>query len=231
VTAYKDQVSEAAASIGAIASGFGLKQGEACGRAAQPIVDWIRWYRSHRPSSSGPELLDGARSAVLEAVAYVTFGLGRASISAIRTQVDLLLGYSYFREHPAEWRRVCQTGEGFKLKSELLKYHKEIQPSFAIKLALIEQASGQSLDEVYGVLSAHIHGQSKHSTPKAQELKELAWSEKRLSEVVEAQRRTAIALSNLLLAVHSREWTELSPALTAPGRKVLTPVQQTQFFA
>ena len=212
-------------------SGCGLPLGEACARAAQPVVTWIRWYRIHRPSRSGSELLDGARAAVLEAVGYVNCGLGRAAISAIRTQVDLMLGYSFFREHPAEWRRVCETGEGFKLKSELVKYHREIQSSFAAKLGMIEQASGLELDKFYSVLSAHIHGQSKHSSPRAQELSELVWTEKLIGEVVQLQEKTANALSNFLLAVHAREWTDLPPTVVAAAQKLLTATQRPLFFS
>lgn len=227
---YEEQVAEAAALIARTSAGFGLTLGEACARAAQPVVTWIQWYRMHRPSRSGAELLDGARAAVLETIGYVNFGLGQAAISAIRTQVDLVLGYSFFREHPAEWRRVCETGEGFKLKSDVVKYHREIQSSFPAKLTIIEQASGLELDKYYSVLSAHIHGQNKHSTPRAQELKELVWTEKQIKQVVKLQDETANALSNFLLAVHALEWTELPPSIVSAAQKLLTPRQRPLFF-
>ena len=230
MTSYKDQLSEAVTSINEIVARCGSVQGEACAKAAQPIVDWVRWYRAHHWSESGSELLDGTRAAVLEAVGYVSLGLGRAAIASIRTQLDLVLGYSFFREHPAEWRRVSETGDGFKLKSELVKYHREMQSSFGEKLSMIEQGSGIRLDDVYRVLSAHIHGQSKYSIPKCTELKQLVWPEKRLSEVVVLQDRAAKALSNFLLSVHARAWTELPPAFVAAGKRILTDAQRKRFF-
>ena len=40
----------------------------------------------------------------------------------MRAQVDILLAWLYFRDHPVEWKHVELTGEKYHLVSEVLKY-------------------------------------------------------------------------------------------------------------
>ncbi len=209
----------------------GEKLGEICRLNAQPLVLWIHWYRTHIVVDAAAELLVGAEASIREAAGCVAIGLGRAALTAIRTQLDLLLGYTYFRDHPTEWRRVCDTGEGFKLKAELLKYHAEYTPGFSERRGLLDQAVTPNLNSIYATLSAHVHGQSKYSVPRAEELRHLIWSERKVREIPVMQAQAARALSLFLLALHGHEWRDLPAEIVANGRAVLKPAQEARFFA
>ena len=228
-----DQLADASAAIVAHVGTDGVNLGTACADAASGVLSWIEWYANSRPNASSPELLAGARASVLETVSYVGLGLARAAVTAIRLQVDLILSFTYFREHPAEWRLLNWIGDGFKLRSELVKYHCSIEPGrggFNDRLGIIDQANKPTLEECYRILSAHVHGQSSNTTPKIGSVRELVASKATLQQVVELQRQTANALSAYLLALHAREWNELPPAFVVWGKSLLTSEQQKVFF-
>ena len=106
---FDQQLKNACQAIVAHVGSDGVPLGTSCMDAASPVRTWICWYSDCRPNSHAPELLDGAKASVIEAVSYVGLGLARAAVTAIRTQVDLMLGFTYFREHTADWRLVNST--------------------------------------------------------------------------------------------------------------------------
>jgi len=75
-------------------------------QSCSELLLWLDCLNSQFPNALANELLIGARASMLESVAYIGLGLGRASISAIRTQIDLILAFTYFCEHPREWELV-----------------------------------------------------------------------------------------------------------------------------
>lgn len=233
MAAFEDQLVEASKAIVAHVHDQGGVLGNACMGAGASVLTWIDWYQRCRPNSCATELLAGARSCVLEAVSYVGLGLGRAALTAIRTQVDLILGFTYFREHPAEWRLVNWTGDGFKLRSDIVKYQCSMEPGrggFNDRLGLIDQANKPTLEVCYRILSAHVHGQSVNTVAKTGTVGELISAPSILLQVVELQKQTATALSAYLLALHAREWNELPPALVQWGRSIMSVDQQKIFF-
>lgn len=233
MASFEDQLQQACEAIVAHAKGPGVLLGNNCAAAAKPILTWVDWYQRSRPHSHALELLSGTEASVLEAVSYVSMGLARAALTAIRAQVDLVLGFTYFREHPAEWRLVNWTGDGFKLRSDIFKYQKEIDPGrggFNDRLGIMDQQNKPTLETCYRILSAHLHGQSANTLPKTGTIVELVATLDTLRDVVRLQEQTAIALSGYLLTLHAHEWNELPPDLVAWGKQLLTRDQQKAFF-
>ena len=230
MSGYAKQFTDYSAAINATAQTYGKLLGEQCGANAQSLVEWTHWYRTKRKAEWCVDLLSGVEASVREAAGCVALGLGRAAILAIRTEIDLLLAYTYFYEHPSEWRRVGQTGDGFKLKAELIRYHIDFTPGFGSRRDVLETAAPPSLDSVYRKLSAHVHGQSSHSIPKVSELKELVWPKRALEEIVEMQAQVAKALSFFLLAIHGHELTEIPQSFIDDAKKVLSAKQEKVFF-
>src|SRR5947207_4311643 len=230
MSSYAKQLAEYLGAVDSTAKAHGNALGEQCGANSQRLVEWVHWYRTKRKADWCLDLLTGIEASVREAAGCVALGLGRAAILAIRTQLDLLLAYTYFHEHPAEWRRVCQTGDGFKLKAELIRYHTDLTPGFGPRRVVLETVAPPSLDEIYRKLSAHVHGQSIHSVPKVGELKDLVWIERALKEVVEMQAQAARAMSFFLLAVHGYELTEIPQPFIEDAKKVLSAKQEKVFF-
>lgn len=192
----------------------------------------LLWLTHLKSTSSGVavSLVDGAKSAALEAISYIALSLGSASMNAIRTQVDLVLSYTYFCDHPKEWEVLTQSGNGFKLKSEIVSYHKEIDKGFLQRLNIIEDASGVSLDKIYRTLSAHIHGQSPFTMPKSTAVTDLIFEKELLSSVVILQKQTSLMLSNFLTALHAPHWVDLPDVPVQRVRNLLNPKQVPLFF-
>ncbi|MFN7138312.1 MAG: hypothetical protein ACK4UN_03120 [Limisphaerales bacterium] len=159
------QLAEAVGLFETETKGMGLARAERMSAKVGPLLQWIHWYRSHFQSSSALDLLSGTRASALEAMAYVSVGLGRAALMAIRTQIDLMLSFTYFKDHPVEWERVRTTGEGFMLRGDIYSYHKTSDKGFLSRLAMIESKAQVSLEDLYKTLSAHIHGQSPFTVP------------------------------------------------------------------
>ncbi len=210
--------------------GDGLVLASKMEKATAPILVWLHWYGSHRVPLAAGDLLPGTHASVLESIAYVSMGLGRAALTAIRTQIDLVLSFTYFKDHPIEWTRVTTSGDGFVLRGDVYTYHKTTDKGFASRLAAIEAKANLSLETLYKTLSAHIHGQSPFTVPNSKEIKDLVWSKPKLESVVKIQEQVAEALSNFLMSVHSKEWVDLPPALVAEKQKLLGD-KQKEFFA
>lgn len=197
--------------------------------ACQELLSWIDYLKSLFPECCASELLDGAKSAMLESVAYIGLGLNRAAIGAMRTQMDLLLGFTFFYNHPHEWDSVNRTGTGFQLRSDIDKYHKETRKGFASNVGVIENSEGTSLLSVYRILSAHIHGQSPLTVPKAGKFIELISSDSFLDSLIELQLKVSRTVSNYLTAVFLAEGinppfeigTRIKEQLTPPQRKTI----------
>lgn len=193
------------------------------------LIQWLSYLRSTN-SGTAIELLDGTRSALIEVIGYIALSLGRASIQAIRTEIDLILSYTYFQDHPKEWGNLASSGNGFMLKSEVVTYHKNIDKGFGQRLTIIEEVSNISLDNIYRTLSAHIHGQSPFTMPKSNLVKDLLFSKELMTSVVLLQKHTIVMLSNFLLALYSNRWPELPQCVVQRVRPLLNSKQVPLFF-
>lgn len=199
-------------------------------KSCSELLLWIDYLNSQFPDSPAKELLIGSRASMLEAVAYIGMGLGRAAIGAIRTQIDLILSFTFFCEHPREWEQVKTTGEGFKLRTDIYNYHKDTKKNFNSKLAIVEQHEDYTLIELYKILSAHLHGQSPLTIPKSGHFLNLLSSDSFLESLIELQACVDRSLSNYLTVVFIG--MDLSPPLEPQARikKMLKTEQVKKVF-
>ena len=198
--------------------------------SSRRVVCWIEWLKAQNHGCECGALLAGSRSAIRETIFYSSLGLGRAAIGSLRCQIDLVLAFTYFCSHPIEWNRVVSTGEGFLLRSEVYDFHRTHIPKFGAKLTQLEQSSGVSLENIYHVLSAHIHAQSPLTLPKASPLSDLVLDSTRMASIIDLQDKVDRALSNFLFATHWVKWPEIPTAIVTEARGLLTTKQQAEFF-
>ncbi len=199
-------------------------------KSCSELLLWLDILSSQFPLSPAKDLLVGARSAMLESVAYIGLGFGRATITAIRTQIDLILAFTYFCNHPQEWETVSTTGTCFQLRSAIDKYHNETKSNFKKKLAIVEHSENNSIAKLYKTLSAHIHGQSPLTTPKSGHFNELVKTDTFIESLIEIQKQVDTCLSNYLTVVYIE--MNISPPLKISTRikEQLTPNQRMTVF-
>lgn len=212
------------------ADGGGRDMARQAIRSSLPLLAWLRHLQTNREWVCAQELLLGARAAVLESTTYLSLGLGRAAITAIRSQIELTIGFSYFGHHPEEWQRLNETGEGFLLTSAIYQYHGKNRKGFDGRWELIEKVFELRLRDVYAVLSAHVHGQSRFTIPKAGTMAELVLSQQFNASIVLLQSQTAQALSNFLLALYADEWAALPKEILGPVMDKLDAKHKHRFF-
>lgn len=197
--------------------------------STRDMVDWIAYFRAS-DTGCATDLIDGAQASVLEAVGYVGIGLGRASLGAIRREMELVLAYTYFKDHPVEWDLVRKTGDGFKLPGAVRRYHRDLNRQLAARLALVEKILPLTESKLYRILSAHLHGQSHYTIPRPGELKSLVISSDDIGTVVEMQRNVCTALNFYLVAVFAEEWTELPGRIVSKVSRQILPEKRPVFF-
>lgn len=199
---FDKQLAALMSSMQAFASNDGARRSGACATACSELLAWTHLLRGTFSEAPAIVLLDGARAAMLESCAYLAVGLARAAVGAMRLQVDLLLGFSYFVDHPREWEYVCSTGSGFQLKGGIDKYHASMQEEFIVRLKMLDGAKKETrVSQVYGILSAHIHGQSTLTIPRAGVFAEVVSTPPFVDSVVRMQEQVAVAVSNYLAVV------------------------------
>jgi hypothetical protein len=194
------------------------------------MFDWLGYFQTEFGGICASELLKGAQAAMLESVAYVGIGLGRAAITSLRTVVDLTLGYLFFCKHPVEWTRLEQTGDGYYLKSDIDKYCQSTIDRFRDRSTPLEQAAGVTLASVYKILSAHVHGQSSSTIPRAGTIVSLVSSRGFLVSICELQNGVVISLSNYLVAACVYDPVDLPSSVRKRLRDTLTPAQYKVVF-
>jgi hypothetical protein len=227
---FNEQRDDLIKSISLSANTGGGDAALAAAKSQKLIVLWYDYLWCHRKSKGAEELLSGVRAAMLEVVAYLTVGLGRAALSAMRTEIDLLLSYTYFSEHPKEWQRLNESGDGFMLREAIYKYHEGNTRKFKERIGLLEQAYDLKLQAVYRIMSAHIHGQSSMTAPKANELSSLIVSDIFAKSVVKLQLQCSEALSNFLFSVYADQWPGLPEEIVKNVTSKMSPGQRCAFF-
>lgn len=230
MSAFIDEVKAVLEAIENSANSHGIGLGQAVLDAARETLLWIHYFRTNHSLLCAEELIDGAHASVLEAVTYTSLGFARAAISSIRTQIDLLLGFSYFCDHPREWRRVLDTGDGFILKKDLQTYHSNMEPSLDMRMGILSNTGAPLLNEAYRILSAHIHAQSSYTMPRAKKIADLIETPPVLESVVRLQSFASDALSTYFVAVYASRWTALPQDPVSRVRSLLTADQESKFF-
>ncbi|WP_155639826.1 hypothetical protein [Burkholderia cepacia] len=145
-------------------------------KSAILLIKWTSFLISYRKTTIADELLNGVMCAIREGAACLSLGLVRPTLFSMRAQIDLMLTWIYFKDHPVEWRHVNNTGDGFKLKTELFKYFNEMHPSFGTRFGILKDIRTRKEEDPYRLLSAHIHSQSMAVVPNFAHLKDVVSS-------------------------------------------------------
>lgn len=190
--------------------------------AIKELVDWLGYLESAQKTSIADELLLGVRSALLEAIGALSLGLTRSALFAMRAQIDILLSWLYFRDHPVEWESVEYSGDPYRLPADVKKYLHQYWPGFTGRQRLLKKVSPtKAPKDPYELLSAHIHGQNTSTIPHIGSLKEIVYSKQQVLEGIKVQELVVSYLSGVLLCCFAKEWLDLPSSVRQNFKKRL----------
>lgn len=199
--------------------------------AASLELLWVSHMQAKKLTGTADCLLAGTLSAIREGAACLALGLVRPAIASLRLQVDLALGWLYFKDHPVEWERVQATGDGFKLKGELLKYLTDNHQSFSGRFSVLKERKTRREEEPYRLLSAHIHAQSEHVIPKVVLPTDIVASVQHQTEFVELQAECSEYINDVYWSVYADKWKAFPSGLTDSLQvRFKTTAQRAAFF-
>lgn len=199
--------------------------------AAKPILVWLDYLINSEATGTCDDFPSAARSAIIEAVGCLGMGLARAAIFSLRAQVDIVLAWLYFKDHPVEWAAVQERGEGFMLKRDLLKYLSDYFPKYTQRFNALLSSRTRHEEDPYRLLSAHVHSQSGLVTPKHTKLSSLVASSDRVKEGVEMQAEVSEYLGDVLLSVFAPKWASLPSGVVTTVTTRLGPDNLSKVFS
>jgi hypothetical protein len=206
-----------------------LKEMEA---ASVLLRQWISHLCQKERTGIADELILGSDGLIREAAGFLSLGLVRPTLLSMRAQIDLVLSWLFFKDHPMEWKRVQTTGEGFKLKSDLIEYLKQIHnPNFGARWTVLSQTRTRKNEEPYRLLSAHIHCQVSATLPNVEKLTDLVGPREICDESIVIQKECAEYLGDVLSAVFLGSWAALPASIVADLKaRVKSPQQLKVLF-
>jgi hypothetical protein len=177
--------------------------------ACKPLVLWLQYLRANHSTGTADSLLEATACAAREAIACLALGLVRPALASLRAQIDMCLAWLYFKDHPVEWQRVQDTGDGFQLKSDVLKYLTETVQKHKSRSGLLRDCKTRQLDDPFRLLSAHIHGQSEMTLPAVNELKDIVATPAAQNDVLRLQAECSEFINDLFWSVFADRWASI----------------------
>jgi hypothetical protein len=207
-----------------------LKTVEAMAAASRPLLTWQGHLAASKTTGTADGLLAGVRPAVLEATAALALGTARFALFSMRAQIDLMLAWLYFKDHPLEYQRVEDTGDGFQQKAEVLRYLADHYPRFAIRTGMLKQVKTRKVEEPYRLLSAHVHSQSSPAVPKLLQLADVVAQDSIIADCIQIQSDVSEYIGDVLVGCYASEWASLPKEIIEPITRRVTDDQRPELF-
>lgn len=208
----------------------GTKVVDAAADAAHLELLWLQYLTTTKLTGTADCLLEGTKSAIHEGASCLALGLVRPALNSLRLQIDLIFGWLYFKDHPVEWDRVQKSGDGFKLKQELLKYFADSFTGFGMRFGILKECKTRSQEDPYRLLSAHMHGQSQYALPQVQAPSDIVATSKAQDEAIALQKECSEFVTDVLWSVFADKWASLPSELVDTLKARFTEKQRIAFF-
>jgi hypothetical protein len=209
----------------------GLELAEGVDAAVRLLLEWLAYLRTSESTGTADVLLAGVRAAVIEVGACLALGLVRPALLAMRAQIDMVLAWLFFKDHPVEWRRVERSGDGFQSRSDVIQYLSQHVPGFKYRYKILGHAIDDKKKNLYSLLSAHVHGQSGPFIPKIESIDNLVSPIEQCKEGVELQKQVAAYLADLLMSCFAHNWADMPNSLVDSTRARISPKEGREFFS
>lgn len=195
------------------------------------LLAWIEYLHKFHITGTANELLSAIHSSIMETASCISLGLVRPALFSMRSQIDLALFWLYFKDHSVEWDHVNKTGDGFKLKKEILEYLRTHDKGFDNRYGILKLISTRHEVDTYRLLSAHIHGQSKPVLPATTQLQDVVRDITICNECAVVAKETAEYINDIMISVYANKWQSLPELITtSTEQRFLSQAQKKQFF-
>ncbi len=154
-------------------------------------------------------LLKGCYGAAVEAVSLVSFGLVRPAILSLRSYFELSLQYTYYKDHPVEWRSVIEYRIQPILPATIKRYLRDNFSKFEKRFNKLSAVRTRSNEDCYHILSGVAHGAVVNSISSAVEPVELMEREEIVSQVVRIFHEVGEHVSDIYVAGYQSNWLSL----------------------
>ncbi|MFQ6309533.1 hypothetical protein [Lysobacter capsici] len=193
---------------------------------------WLHYISSYEKTGSGDVLIDGVSAAIREVAACLAAGFARVALGSIRVQIDLILSWLYFKDHPVEWARLEMHGDGFMQKSEIMKYlNDKFSATFGARFAVLKQTRRRTVEDPFSLLSAHLHKQASNSIVSIDSCAEVVCDKSTCDEVVVLQSSAGEFINDVLLVCYSHQWAALPAEIITAARLRLSKPQECVLFS
>lgn len=224
------QIENLVSSVQAFSANSGVPVVQGIDENSKLFVAWVAYLNNFK-TETADELLDGAVSSLREAAACAALGLIRPALLALRTEIDLIFGWLYFKDHPVEWEYVNSKSDGFKLKKEILDYLAKYHESFGSRFGTLKDIRTRVEPDPYRLLSAHIHSQSLNTIPLIDMLADVVDPKNAAMEMIQISREVDEFVSDILFSVFGGSWTQIPKSLLISlDSRFKTPNQKKTFF-
>jgi len=198
-------------------------------RASQLLAIWAKQLET---ADSGNRALPFMREAQVElqySAVLLSIGFYKPAASCMRTMVESVFYYTYFRTHVVELDTLLRNPSFFIDKAFVLDFHRKHTSGFPQKAQSLGLLS--RLEDWYGTVSAVIHGQVPGEWVTHRRLNEIAFDHRVSTTAVQTlEQGVQIAHRILLCSIDLERWQKftvhsqrrLLRSLTPEARAVLT---------
>lgn len=195
------------------------------------LVLWLSFINSNYKTNNADELLEAASACIRECAAFLSLGMVRPAFFGFRIILDLCLAWLYFKYHSVEWERVNSTGDGFKMKKDVMDYLSNHVDGFSGRNGVLQQTKKRKVEDVYRLLSAHIHGQSTPVLPSIDRLSDVVKSRAVCFETLDLAYATSEYMSDVFISVFAKSWHALPDLIKQHvDERFVTVAQRAKFF-
>lgn len=196
---------------------------------SQLILSWIDYFETEETRHTCDELLIALRASLLEAAACLSLGLVRSSVYAIRLELELLLAWLYFNDHPVEWSKASTGGTDFPLRKQNLSYLERYSTGFDKRFELLKKNSKRTNKDPYHLLSTFVHGSAIHAMPGFENLAEVVQDSGSIQACLSLQEDVAEYLSDVASCWFYSKWHDLPELVRADLSARLNAAQLKTF--
>lgn len=138
----------------------------------------------------------------------ISLGIYKCSASSLRTLLESMLYFSYFKDHPVELKSLVTVKPYYLSKKDILDYHLVHTEHFNRKYKAI--SLNDKLEAVYSEISAIVHGQMPGAWHSSGSLTDKKFNKQLATLVVEQLTKTMQVINPfLLILINDDEWRNI----------------------